>query len=96
MASVYNSSAIQLERIPGITLNAAQSLKSLADQMYNAVAQSISYGIDIDDLTKADSDLIENLQGLDYLRASTKNSTSKMKPCTTNSCQDGLHQPQGR
>ena len=76
MASVYNSSAIQLERIPGITLNAAQSLKSLADQMYNAVAQSISYGIDIDDLTKADSDLIENLQGLDYLRASTKNSTS--------------------
>jgi SNF2 family DNA or RNA helicase len=80
VASIYNSSAIQLERIPGITLSAAQSLKALADQMYQAVAQSISYGIDIDDLTKADSDLIENLQGLDYLRASTKNSTSKMKP----------------
>jgi SNF2 family DNA or RNA helicase len=80
VASIYNSSAIQLERIPGITLSAAQSLKALADQMYQAVAQSISYGIDIEDLTKADSDLIENLQGLDYLRASTKNSTSKMKP----------------
>lgn len=80
VASIYNSSAIQLERIPGITLSAAQSLKVLADQMYNAVAQSISYGIDIEDLTKADSDLIKNLQGLDYLRASTKNSTSKMKP----------------
>jgi ERCC4-related helicase/flagellar biosynthesis/type III secretory pathway chaperone len=80
VASIYNSSAIQLERIPGITLSAAQSLKALADQMYQAVAQSISYGIDIDDLTKADSELIENLQGLDYLRASTKNSTSKMKP----------------
>lgn len=80
VASIYNSSAIQLERIPGITLSAAQALKALADQMYQAVAQSISYGIDIDDLTRADTELIENLQGLDYLRAATKNSTSKMKP----------------
>lgn len=80
VASIYNSSAIQLERIPGITLSAAQSLKALADQMYQAVAQSISYGIDIDELTRADTELIENLQGLDYLRAATKNSTSKMKP----------------
>ena len=61
VASIYNSSAIQLERIPGITLPAAQSLKALADQMYQAVAQSISYGIDINDLTRADKDLIENL-----------------------------------
>ena len=80
VASIYNSSAIQLERIPGITLSAAQSLKALADQIYQAVAQSISYGIDVDDLTRADTELIENLQGLDYLRAATKNSTSKMKP----------------
>ena len=80
VASIYNSSAIQLERIPGISLTGAQSLKALADQMYQAVAQSISYGIDIDDLTTADTDLITNLQGLDNLRAATKNSTSKMKP----------------
>jgi SNF2 family DNA or RNA helicase len=80
VASIYNSSAIQLERIPGITLSAAQSLKALADQMYQAVAQSITYGIDIDDLTNADNELIANLQGLDHLRAATKNSTSKMKP----------------
>jgi len=80
VASIYNSSAIQLERIPGITLSAAQSLKALADQMYQAVAQSISYGIDLDDLTRADTELIENLQGLDHLRAATKNSTHKMKP----------------
>ena len=80
VASIYNSSAIQLERIPGITLAAAQSLKALADQMYKAIAESISYGIDIDDLTRADTELIENLQGLDYLRSATKNSTSKMQP----------------
>ena len=80
VASIYNSSAIQLERIPGITLSAAQSLKALADQMYQAVAQSISYGIDIDELTRADSELIENLQGLDYLRAATKNSTAFRNP----------------
>jgi SNF2 family DNA or RNA helicase len=80
VASIYNSSAIALERIPGITLDAAQKLKALADQMYQAVAQSISYGIDLDDLTRADTELIENLQGLDYLRASTKNSANKMAP----------------
>jgi SNF2 family DNA or RNA helicase len=80
VASIYNSSAIQLERIPGITLTAAQSIKALADQMYQAIAQSISYGIDIDDLTSADKELIENLQGLDYLRSATRNSTSKMQP----------------
>lgn len=55
VASIYNSSVIQLERIPGITLSAAQSLKALADQMYQAVAQSISYGIDIDELTRTSS-----------------------------------------
>jgi SNF2 family DNA or RNA helicase len=80
VASIYNSSAIALERIPGITLDAAQKLKALADQMYQAVAQSISYGIDLDDLTRADTELIQNLQGLDYLRASTKNSANKMAP----------------
>jgi SNF2 family DNA or RNA helicase len=80
VASIYNSSAIALERIPGITLDEAQKLKALADQMYQAVAQSISYGIDLDDLTRADTELIENLQGLDYLRASTKNSANKMAP----------------
>lgn len=80
VASIYNSSAIQLERIPGITLTSAQSLKALADQMYQAVAQSISYGIDIDDLTREDNELIENLQGLETLRVATKNSTSKMQP----------------
>jgi SNF2 family DNA or RNA helicase len=80
VASIYNSSAMQLERIPGITLSAAQSLKALADQMYQAVAQSISYGIDIDDLTREDNELIENLQGLETLRVATKNSTSKMQP----------------
>lgn len=80
VASIYNSSAIALERIPGITLDAAQKLKALADQMYQAVAQSISYGIDLDELTRADTELIENLQGLDYLRASTRNSAKKMAP----------------
>jgi SNF2 family DNA or RNA helicase len=48
--------------------------------MYEAVAQSISYGIDIDDLTRADTQLIENLQGLDNLQSATKKRTGAMKP----------------
>jgi SNF2 family DNA or RNA helicase len=84
VASVYNSSAIQLEKIPGITLTSAQSLKALADQMYVAVAQTISYGFDLEDLSNTDTELIGNLQGLDHLRTATKNSTSKMKPIAEN------------
>jgi len=80
VASVYNSTEIALERIPGISLAGAQSLKALADQMYDAVAQSITYGIDLDSLSDADEQVIENLQGLDHLRAATKNSTKKMQP----------------
>jgi hypothetical protein len=73
VGSVYNSTSIALEKIPGISLEAAQSLKSVADQMYLAVAQSIAYGIDLDDLSTADNQLIESLQGLDLLRRSSKN-----------------------
>jgi SNF2 family DNA or RNA helicase len=80
VASIYNSSASQLEKIPGITFESAKSLKALGDDMYKAIEDSISYGIDLDNLTKDDSEIIENLQGLDSLRSATRNSTSKMKP----------------
>ena len=80
IASVYNSSVIQLEKIPGITYTSARALKLLADQMYEAVAQSISYRIDLEEITQAEGDLLRNLQGLDQIRAATKNSTSKMAP----------------
>ena len=80
VGSVYNSTELALEKIPGISLEAAQSLKSLADQIYLAVAQSITYGIDLDDLSTADNKLIESLQGLEILRKGSKNSTAKMKP----------------
>jgi len=80
VGSVYNSTESALEKIPGISLEAAQSLKSVADQMYLAVAQSITYGIDLDDLSTADNKLIESLQGLEILRKGSKNSTAKMKP----------------
>jgi SNF2 family DNA or RNA helicase len=80
VASIYNSSASQLEKIPGITFESARSLKALADDMYRAIEDSISYGIDIDNLNKVDSEIIENLQSLDSLRSATRNSTTKMKP----------------
>ena len=40
VGSVYNSTEIALEKILGISLEAAQSLKSLADQIYLAVAKA--------------------------------------------------------
>lgn len=80
VGSIYNSTEIALERIPGISLEAAQSLKSVADQMYLAVAQSITYGINLDELSTTDNKLITGLQGLELLRSGSKNSTSKMRP----------------
>jgi len=80
IAAVYNSTEAALEKIPGITLVSARALKALADQMFQAVFDSITYGIDIDQLTATDSLVIENLQGLDHLRTATKNSTPTMAP----------------
>ena len=80
VGSVYNSTESALEKIPGISLEGAQSLKSVADQMYLAVAQSITHGIDLDDLSTADNELIQSLQGLEILRKGSKNSSIKMKP----------------
>ena len=80
IAAVYNSTEAALEKIPGITLVSARALKALADQMFQAVSDSITYGIDVDQLTATDSLVIENLQGLDHLRTATKNSTPTMAP----------------
>jgi len=69
IASIYHSSEQQLERIPGITGESAREIKSITDAMYTAIAQTISYGIKINELSSTDIDLITNLQ------ASTKPST---------------------
>ena len=80
VAAVYNSSATSLEKIPGISESSAITLKLLAEQMYEAIAQSIAYGINIDELTSTDTELLTSLQGLDQIRSATRNSISKMAP----------------
>jgi DNA uptake protein ComE-like DNA-binding protein len=80
IASIYHSSESQLERIPGITAESAREIKAISEAMYTAIAESISYGINFNDLSTADIDLITNLQALEKIRASTSNKTSKMKP----------------
>lgn len=79
IASIYHSSAQQLERIPGITGESAREIKAIADAMYTAIQQSISYGVDIKDLSPEDIDVITNLQALDTIRSSTRGATGKMK-----------------
>jgi SNF2 family DNA or RNA helicase len=80
IASIYHSSAQQLERIPGITGESAREIKAITDAMYTAIQQSISYGVDIKDLSPEDIDVITNLQALDTIRSSTRGATAKMKP----------------
>jgi hypothetical protein len=80
IASIYHSSAQQLERIPGITGESAREVKSIADAMYTAIQQTISYGVDIKDLSPEDIAVITNLQALDKIRSATRGTTAKMKP----------------
>ncbi|CAN2189759.1 HepA Superfamily II DNA/RNA helicases, SNF2 family [Candidatus Nanopelagicaceae bacterium] len=80
MASIYQTSEQQLERISGITGASAREIKSIADAMYTAIAQTISYGVNIKDLSAADIDVITNLQSLEKIRKSTRGATAKMKP----------------
>jgi SNF2 family DNA or RNA helicase len=80
IASIYHSSAQQLEHIPGISGESAREIKAIADAMYTAIQQTISYGVDIKDLSPEDIDVITNLQALDKIRSSTRGATSKMKP----------------
>ena len=80
IASIYHSSSQQLERIPGITGESAREIKSIADAMYTAIQQTISYGVDIKDLSPEDINVITNLQALDKIRSATRGTTAKMKP----------------
>ena len=76
MASIYQTSEQQLERISGITGESAREIKSIADAMYTAIAQTISYGVNIKDLSAADIDVITNLQALEKIRKSTRGATA--------------------
>jgi superfamily II DNA or RNA helicase len=80
VASVYHSSENQLERISGITRDSAKEIKFIADQMYNAVAESISYGIKVDSLTVDDLNLLENVQGLESIRSRLRGNHTKIRP----------------
>ena len=80
VAAIYNSSATSLAKIPGISESSAITVKLLAEQMYEAIAQSIAYGINIDELTSTDTELLTSLQGLDQIRSATRNSITKMAP----------------
>ena len=80
VAGIYHASESQLERISGISGETAKELKFVADQMYNAVAESISYGVKIDSLTVDDLNLLENIQGLEGLRKSLRGNHTKIRP----------------
>ena len=80
VGAIYLASELQLERISGITNESAIELKTIAAQMFDAVSNSVAYGINVDNLTAADLNLIENLQGLDLVRSKFRGQHEKVKP----------------
>jgi len=80
VASVYLSTEEQLERISGISAEVSKELKFIAEQMYAAISDSISYGIKIENLTVDDLNLLENVQGLELIRSDLRGNHTRIKP----------------
>lgn len=78
VASVYLSTEQNLERISGISKDSARELKAIAEQMYRAVSDSISYGIKIDNLSADDLKLLENVQDIESIRKELREGLSKV------------------
>ena len=80
VASVYLSTEEHLERISGISKETAKELKFISEQMFAAVSDSIAYGIKVENLTVADLNLLENVQGLEILRTDLRGNHTRIKP----------------
>lgn len=89
VASIYHAPVSQLERISGISETAAKELKFIADQMFEAVSQSVSYGVKIDSLTVDDLNLLENVKGLEGIRSKLRGNHTKLRPLA-NSIKESL------
>jgi superfamily II DNA or RNA helicase len=80
VAAIYHSTSEQLEKLSGISSEGAIELKFLADKMHEAIAESISYGVKIENLTVNDLNLLENVQGLERLRSKLRGNHTKLRP----------------
>jgi len=58
MAAIYHSSESQLSRISGISDVTASEIKKIATQMYEAITESIAFGIDIESISPDDLTLL--------------------------------------
>ena len=87
VSAVYLASQSQLERISGISAESAIELKYIADQMFAAVSESITYGLKIDSLTADDLGLLEKVQDLEAVRSQLRGNQAKLQPIA-----DGIKQ----
>jgi superfamily II DNA or RNA helicase len=83
VASIYHASQSQLARISGISDEGAGELKRVADAMYQAVAESVAYGVTIDSLTAADVKLLEDVKGINSIRSVMRGEEKKIRPMVT-------------
>ena len=72
MAAIYHASESQLRTINGISDDAAREIKTIATEMFHAIAASISYGMKADSLSTDDIELITSLHNLQSIRQSTR------------------------
>ena len=82
VSAVYMASQSQLERISGISAESAIELKFIADQMFAAIAESISYGLKLDSITADDLNILEKVQDLEAIRSQLRGNQEKIKPLT--------------
>jgi len=80
MAAIYRASLSQLRSINGISDDAAKLIKELSQDIFEAISQSISYGMKADSLTSDDLEIITSLHNLQNIRQATRGKSTKMAP----------------
>ena len=78
MASVYHASESQLEKINGITADAAGEIKEIASRIYDSIADSVDFSFDINSFNESDIEVLESVQEVEGIRRHLRGKREKL------------------
>jgi SNF2 family DNA or RNA helicase len=78
MASVYHASESQLEKINGITADAAAEIKEIASRIYDSIADSVDFSFDINSFNESDIEVLESIQEVEGIRRHLRGKREKL------------------
>lgn len=83
MASVYHASESQLEKINGISAEAAAEIKGIVERIYDSISKSVDFSFDIDSFNDADVEVLEGVQEVEGIRRHLRGKREKLGAVAT-------------